>query len=325
MMNAGRAVLAIAVLALASCSREGHINQPFDLSQNQSLAIDAQQRVVTNVVLPAGQERTRVVCAEPSPDVAAAIAKSLGASLAAAVTPPAGGTAVEARGELARSYAQKLTQLGERTNTIQLLRDSLYRACEAYANGAISKTTYALLLSRYDSLAVTLAMGELAAGAFGRPLATAGVETTATTKVGQGERPTLESATTSKPTGGEGPGLPGEGRVDSDVARTLMLMQEAYLVNNAGLDLGPIVATCVTALTDPAAQNTRYATWCDGIFKTIGDRLPSLLPQIVTSSGALQQQLLDIEASRVRQLQPAAEGQPRTPRPPPARPVTPSN
>ena len=141
--------------------------------------------------------------------------------------------------------------------------------------------------------------------------------------MGQGERPTLESATTSKPTGGEGPGLPGEGRVDSDVARTLMLMQEAYLVNNAGLDLGPIVATCVTALTDPAAQNTRYATWCDGIFKTIGDRLPSLLPQIVTSSGALQQQLLEIEASRVRQL-PSAEGT-RAPRPPPARPAAPTN
>jgi hypothetical protein len=56
----------------------------------------------------------------------------------------------------------------ERTQTIQLLRDSLYRACEAYANGALSDTTYALLLSRYDDTMVTMLSSELVAGAFGR-------------------------------------------------------------------------------------------------------------------------------------------------------------
>ncbi len=290
----------VAALALAACAGEGSIFRPFDLGQNQSLSVDAQQRVVTNVALPAGQDRSRVVCAEPSPDVAVAIAKSISANLAATVTPPAGGAAVDARAELARSYAQKLTQLGERTNTIQLLRDALYRACEAYANGAITKTTYALMLSRYDSLAVTLALGELAAGAFGRPLATAGVETSATTKVGSGERPTLESATSSKPTAGDGAGLAGAGRTDQEIARTLLLMQEAYLLNNAGIDLGPIVATCVTAMADHDGAATPYGQWCAGIFAGLRDVILQNLPAMIRTSGQLQNKLLDIEADRVR-------------------------
>jgi myosin heavy subunit len=67
--------------------------------------------------------------------------------------------------------AESLAQLGERLATIQLLRDGLFRACEAYANGALSDMSYAILLSRYDDTMVTLLSSELAAGAFGRSLA----------------------------------------------------------------------------------------------------------------------------------------------------------
>jgi hypothetical protein len=50
----------------------------------------------------------------------------------------------------------------------------LHSACEAYANGAITDTTYSIMLSRFDKMMVTLLVSELAAGAFGRSLGSAG-------------------------------------------------------------------------------------------------------------------------------------------------------
>jgi len=88
-----------------------------------------------------------------------------------------GGTDANAAAAIARSFAQQLVQLGERTTAIQLLRDALYRACEAYSNNAIDKTAYAQLLSRFDTLAATLVTAELGAGVVGRMLA--GISTSA--------------------------------------------------------------------------------------------------------------------------------------------------
>ena len=47
----------------------------------------------------------------------------------------------------------------------------MYQTCLAYANGAISGTTYSFIMSRLDDTIVTLLMGETAGGAFGRKLA----------------------------------------------------------------------------------------------------------------------------------------------------------
>jgi hypothetical protein len=82
---------------------------------------------------------------------------------------------------VSRAHAEAIVQLTERLATIQLLRDGLHRACEAYGNGAISDTAYAVMLSRFDKTMVTMLLGELAAGAFGRTLAgaSAGAEATA--------------------------------------------------------------------------------------------------------------------------------------------------
>jgi hypothetical protein len=87
---------------------------------------------------------------------------------------------------IARVRAEAAAQLGERLATIQLLRDGLYRACEAYANGAISEAAYAVMLSRYDDTMITMFMGELAAGNFGRRLAALG-GTGAATATAEGE------------------------------------------------------------------------------------------------------------------------------------------
>ena len=115
----------------------------------------------------------QIVCAEPSPDVAKAVQElfGLGAGLGVDIPTQVSGAAALS---LAKARAEAAAQLGERLATIQLLRDGLYRACEAYANGAFTETTYALLLSRYDDTMVTLLSAELAAGNFGRQLATLG-------------------------------------------------------------------------------------------------------------------------------------------------------
>lgn len=127
-----------------------------------------------------------VTCAEPSPDVAEAVSTSFSTSLAADIKGLKGVDA-KAAASLAFARAEAVAQLTERLATIQLLRDGLYRACEAYANGAITDTTYAVLLSRYDDTMVTLLMGELAAGNFGRSLAVLGSAAAARGEAGVSE------------------------------------------------------------------------------------------------------------------------------------------
>ncbi|MBI1245395.1 MAG: hypothetical protein GC202_10350 [Alphaproteobacteria bacterium] len=117
-----------------------------------------------------------VMCAEPSPDVAQAIsaALSISASVEKIASIPSGSSGEDKRGtgvNLGYSTASSVAQLGERLATIQLLRDKMYRACEAYANGAVGPTGYTLMLARLDKTMATMLSGELAAGAFGRALA----------------------------------------------------------------------------------------------------------------------------------------------------------
>jgi hypothetical protein len=50
----------------------------------------------------------------------------------------------------------------------------MYRACEAYQNGAISDTSYTLMLARFDKTMASMLASETAAGAYGRNLAALG-------------------------------------------------------------------------------------------------------------------------------------------------------
>ena len=54
-----------------------------------------------------------------------------------------------------------------RSTALLGLRDGLYRACEAYANGAIGADAYALVLSRYGQLMTTFFLGQDVTGAAG--------------------------------------------------------------------------------------------------------------------------------------------------------------
>ncbi len=158
-------------LLVSACSQPpGTIREDFNLNDGVSLTTGSRQRAVTNVdigrfSLPGQVDPSRIVCAEPSPDVAVAVANSFGAGLSVLDF---------GSGSLTAAQAEGLAQLAERTVTVQLLRDQMYRACEAYANGAISNTTYSLIMSRINDTMVSLLLGETAGGAFGRQLAAIG-------------------------------------------------------------------------------------------------------------------------------------------------------
>ena len=163
----GVACLIIATVSMSACSMFGSSPEIHSIGSEQALLTDASYRAIIKF----NRNDDYVICAEPSPDVAKALSEGFSVGLAGALQGVEGATP-EASASLGRSAAESLAQLGERLATIQLLRDALFRACEAYANGALSETAYAILLSRYDDTMVTLLTSELAAGAFGRSLAT---------------------------------------------------------------------------------------------------------------------------------------------------------
>jgi hypothetical protein len=167
--------LGVVAVACAACS-EGPWLQ--SLRGGEMLVTTAEQRAINQT--PAGAQSVHgrvtpkyITCAEPSPDVAKAVSTAFSAGASGGVTLPSGVTA-DVAAAVSRARAEALVQLGERLATIQLLRDGLHSACEAYANGAITDTTYAVMLSRFDKTMVTMLVSELAAGAFGRSLAAAG-------------------------------------------------------------------------------------------------------------------------------------------------------
>ena len=178
MSSSGR-VLLLVVAMLVGLSGCGETIRTHWLAGGTALTTGSDVRAINESEVGTNSVHGRVHpryirCAEPSPDVAKAVSNAFGGSLSAMVSGLPAGVTPQVAGAVSRSHAEALAQLTERLATMQLLRDGLYRACEAYANGAISDTTYAVMLSRYDKTMVTMLMGELAAGGFGRSLAGAG-------------------------------------------------------------------------------------------------------------------------------------------------------
>jgi hypothetical protein len=182
--SGGLFMSACASVMLGACGMENStVVRPVGVGNSRGLVTTGDVRVVMANGLVNGSDHghavpSQIVCAEPSPDLAKAVSAALskGGALAVEAESPN----VPVKGDLqatvasSRSRAESIAQLTNRLATIQLLRDGLYRACEAYANGAISDTTYAVMLSRIDKMMVTMLLGELTAGNIGQSLATLG-------------------------------------------------------------------------------------------------------------------------------------------------------
>ena len=129
-----------------------------------SILIDAKQRAILAVArLDHAQQggsrkeaspelaRRILVCAEPSPDALSIVSTSLNAS--AGMSIPSG---VKGEPKIEKTLKEIAQTLGSRETTIQLLRDGLYRQCEAYLNGMIDADDYKELANRYVDAMVTL-------------------------------------------------------------------------------------------------------------------------------------------------------------------------
>jgi hypothetical protein len=164
--TAGALAAGAAVVVLSGCVSAQPIFNRGEFESSRFVATDARQRVVLNSDVGRNSvtglvDPLAINCTEPSPDVATTVATSMGAALGRAQT----------SASFTFQQAQALAQLVERTASIQLLRDKMYQTCLSYSNGAITGTTYTVVMSQLDKAIVTLMLGETAGGAFGRSLA----------------------------------------------------------------------------------------------------------------------------------------------------------
>lgn len=121
---------------------------------NQMVFTTGNVRTIMTRADPLGSTKV-IVCTEPSPDVATAIGTLLQADLKGQAASKASGEA-----SLTASSSELVAELAGRSTALLGLRDGLYKACEAYANGIIGDDAYALLLARYGQLMVTLFLGQ---------------------------------------------------------------------------------------------------------------------------------------------------------------------
>jgi hypothetical protein len=99
-------------------------------------------------------------CAEPSPDALSALAASQGAN----VNTGKGASAAESF-----AIAEAAGSIGLRTQSIQLLRDSMFRVCESYQNHQLTPFMVQLLHQRFQTTMVSVLAIEQLTGAVRAP------------------------------------------------------------------------------------------------------------------------------------------------------------
>lgn len=128
----GRLCLPIVVVAsLSGCGTGGTI-ETRPAGVNTALVLSADKRAILTGANPHKAEET-ITCAEPQPDAVRAVAQELASSIKGSGV--ISGVDAEAAASLAAAAREAVGELGRRTPTIQLMRDTLYRACEAMMNG----------------------------------------------------------------------------------------------------------------------------------------------------------------------------------------------
>ena len=130
-------VTSLVMVSLAGCANLLTIERRSALPRHgTAIHLDAPQRI-------AYADKFGHVCAEPSPDALQAYASAFGASIASP-----GRDAVS----LSNALSADSTGIGLRTQSITLMRDMLYRICEAQHNKAIGPDDTIQLLQRSQDL-----------------------------------------------------------------------------------------------------------------------------------------------------------------------------
>lgn len=170
MMKIG--LLFITGLGLAGCSGAIHNQSIIDGKAPVSLTVDARQRVLLSQYdpqVPVAQGDTspplfRRFCAEPSPDVFTVL--GVGASGGASFTQDTKG--LNAALQAAFSSSETGTTI-TRTQTINMLREMMFRTCERYLSGAISRADFPIIAARDQRVMVSILAIEQLTGAITPP------------------------------------------------------------------------------------------------------------------------------------------------------------
>ena len=142
-------LLILLVAFLPACARLNSIHRTTSVPEGKAhiLSIDAKQRVVlSNPSLdPAedSKDHFRRFCAEPPPDVFTAIASSFGANASYAV----GAADQQAALQLSSAMNENASSI-ERSQTVNILREMMYRNCERYMNNAITTDEFIVQAAR---------------------------------------------------------------------------------------------------------------------------------------------------------------------------------
>lgn len=123
----------------------------------KAIHLDAKQRVLLTKKSMVGINRIEeIACAEPSPDALSAYASSFGMGVA---------VPNQISASVAQAMSESSASIGLRTQSIQLLRDMLYRVCEASYNKHLEPDMVATLHERYQNITVGLLAIEQLTGA----------------------------------------------------------------------------------------------------------------------------------------------------------------
>ena len=164
--------LFIVGLTLAGCSGAIHKQSVIGGKAPVSLTVDARQRVLLSQYDPqvpvargaAADPLFRRFCAEPSPDVFTVM--GVGASGGASFAQDAKG--LNAALQAAFSSSETGTTIA-RTQTVNMLREMMFRTCERYLSGAISRADFPIIAARDQRVMVSILAIEQLTGAITPP------------------------------------------------------------------------------------------------------------------------------------------------------------
>ena len=180
----------LSCLILAGCANANSIHRKWNISEaGQTEFVDAKQRAVivnkTQIFQGKGSEPNRRepvyrICSEPSPDVFSIYALSLTGSLSGN---PFAGSNLSDKEQAELMLAMASSENGstiERTQTINLMRESMFRTCERYLNGAIDHDTMQIQAARDQRAMVAVLAIEQLTGVVKRKPTVLSTETQAT-------------------------------------------------------------------------------------------------------------------------------------------------
>lgn len=150
-------------LILGGCSANWNtVHRTDTLSEDEAtvISVDAKQRTILTAPAPRTEETTsmatgalRRFCSEPSPDAFSVIAQSLGAG--GNLGTDAHAKTVQAAFELAFSRAEQGATI-PRSQTVNLLREMMFRTCERFLSGAIDGDEFSIQAARDMRMAAAI-------------------------------------------------------------------------------------------------------------------------------------------------------------------------